>query len=270
MTKDYPLSELERLVDGECPPEEADRIRSDIAGDPALAQNARRLDEINRVMRASARDAEAPAGLRRAVLDRYALAHHQTDGSPSPSPAAPGHRMGRRAMLIGTGGALAAGLAGFAVFPAIVGTGRQPDPVVTFFKDFETYLLKDKAIDIAEGNMVRLAGWFGDRLPFNLPPVSSSGVDAKLIGGRLCWLLGRRLASLSFESSTGPVVLYIMDGKGIALPAGKEAAGIGKKLSWHRSSDHTCLIWTSDGLMYCMVGTHEVRKMMTIAESLVG
>ncbi len=262
MTRTTPLSDLEKFIDGECTPQEVKRIRAELARDPSLSEAADRLDLLNRLLRSSGRDVEASAALRATIARRYS-----TENTPSASAR---RRLNRRTFFAGAGGALAAGFAALIVVPRLSGIGDAGlDPVGTFFHDFETYLLKDRALDVTETSMVQLAGWFGDRLPFALPPVASSGNSVKLIGGRLCWLMERRLASLSYETDAGPVVLYIMDANGIETPPGRDAPDIGKALSWHRSDDHTCLIWNSEQLLYVMVGTQEVHKMMSIARSLV-
>ena len=95
------------------------------------------------------------------------------------------------------------------------------------------------------------------------------GDGARLIGGRLCWLLERRIVSLSYETNDGPVVLYIMNADGIVVPRSNHAANFGAKLSWHRLQRHASLIWRNGKLLYVMVGPLEVRRLMTIARSLV-
>ena len=260
MTKDYPHNELERFVDGDCSREEAARIEADIARDPSLANEVEKLERLNRAIRQTALSIEAPQSLRDATENRY-LGNANDDQDAAVSSAAPSRLLNRRAMLAGTGGVLAAGLATVAILPRL----DDASPVDTFFHDYETFLLKDRALDVTETDMVRLAGWFGDRLPFKLPPFSSSAKNVKLVGGRLCWLLERRLASLSYDTAQGPVVLYIMNANGIDLPKGQDKPEIGKEVSWHRSSEHACLMWSSDDLLFCMVGAQDVHNLMSIA-----
>lgn len=256
MNRDTHFSDLERLIDGDCAPEEASRIRAEIAREPKLADEARRLEALNVLLRNNGRKVEPAAGLAKDVVRRYGAA----DEAP---------RMLSRRALLTVGGLLAAGLAGFIVLPRPRFMGGGIDMfVTTFFSDFETYLLKDKVVDVYETNMMQLASWFGDRLPFALPPVSSVGDGAQLIGGRLCWLLERRLASLSYETDDGPMVLYIMNGDGTSPPPGNQASDIGERLSWHRSNGYASLVWRDGKLLYVMVGPMEVRRMMAIARSL--
>lgn len=263
MSKRYTLSELERFVDGNSTPQEAAEIERGIARGPDIAREVERLEHLNRMVRQTAEAVEAPERLRRNIEKRFGTGHEDAQRSFSSSDGSR-RRLNRRALLAGSGGALAAGLAAFAIISRL---GRI-DPVETFFSDYETFLLKDRALDVAATDMVQLAGWFGDRLPFDLPPVSSKRGDVRLVGGRLCWLLDRRLASLSYETPHGPVVLYIMSAKGIDAPTGRDKPELGHSVSWHRSTGKACLIWSSEELMFVMVGTQDVHNLMSIARAL--
>ncbi|NNE22218.1 MAG: hypothetical protein HKN11_06365 [Rhizobiales bacterium] len=263
MSTQHKLSELERFVDGDCTPQEAAEIESGIARDPDLAREVERLEHLNQMVRQSARAVDAPERLRLATENRFGAGFEPPQRSLSSSEGSR-RRLNRRALLAGTGGALAAGLAAFVIVPQL----GKFDPVETFFHDYETFLLKDRALDVTASDMVQLAGWFGNRLPFALPPVSARQGDVRLVGGRLCWLLDRRLASLSYETAQGPVVLYIMSAKGIDAPAGRDKPEIGHSVSWHRSAGKASLIWSSEELLYVMVGNQDVHKLMSIASAL--
>ncbi len=255
------MSELEPYVDGECSLEDSLQIEAQLKQDAELAEEAGRLEKLNEMLRAHGDEVAAPASLRTAVGRKFGIrANGVRPGMP-----------GRRAFLIGAGGTLAAGVAGLAmVFQFSTPATRHESAVETFFHDFETYLAKDKAIDIAETSMVRLAQWYGSRLPFELPPVGSSGQGASLIGGRLCWLLERRLASLSYEGEDGSMVLYIMKADGISVPEGQADTALGRNVSWHRSAGNTSLVWRADELLYVMVSQLEVRRLISEARALVG
>ncbi len=271
MNRKYALSDLERFIDGECSPEEARQIRADLDADPSLAREVYHLEEVDRLVRSRAQEIRAPESLRESVAEQFGLDTEETDAIPITRSVRRGLPRNRRAFLAGAGGLIAASLATVFVVPRLDILQRSDtDPVGTFFRDFETYLLKDRAIDISETNITRLAAWFSDRVSFSLPPISSARADARLVGGRLCWLLERRLASLSYETDDGPLVVYVMNADGIDLPAGRRESDIGEDLSWHRSGDNTSLMWKSDDLLIVMVGTQELHKLMMVARSLVG
>ncbi len=260
MTTGKSMIELEAFVDGECSLEESLRTKAVLEKDPELARSAEQLDALNDALKRQAETEAAPESLRAAIAEKYGFA-----SSAVSQPA------GRRRFLIGAGGALAAGLAGIAVVSNFKTPLIQHDSAVeTFFHDFETYLAKDKSIDIAETSMIRVAQWFESRLPFSLPPVGSGAERTSLVGARLCWLLERRLASLSYEDPKGSMVLYIMKGEGIGIPDGEDDPSIGKNVSWHRSSGNTSLVWRSGELLYVMVSQLELRRLMSVARKLVG
>ena len=260
MTNAKPRIDLEAFIDGECSLEESLKTRAALEKDSELSSSAAQLGALNEILRQQADAEPAPESLRKAVAETYGL-----PGTAETQP------LGRRRFLLGAGGALAAGVAALAVVSNFQTPASQHESAVeTFFHDFETYLAKDKSIDVAETSMIRLAQWFESRLPFTLPPVGSAAERTSLVGARLCWLLERRLASLSYEDPEGSMVLYIMKGDGIGIPEGKDDPSIGKNVSWHRSSGNTSLVWRSGELLYVMVSQLELRRLMSVARKLVG
>jgi len=261
-TVGLPPESLERYVDGECSPEQARQILAALERDPALLRQAEDLRRLNALLRTHAGGIEAPLSLRQSVLEQLCGA----EAGPDPKP-----RLRRRHLLLGAGGAVAAGLVAATLVPHIVGSGRTDlDVVDTFFRDFETYLLKDKAVDVIESRMSGLASWYDSRLSFSLPPLKARGDGLDLVGGRLCWLLERRLASLSYEAHDGPLVLYVMDAQGIRVPTGGTEPGLGESVSRHRSAGNSSVIWTSGRLLLVMVGIQQSSRLLSAARSLVG
>ncbi|MEM8645220.1 MAG: hypothetical protein AAGF86_02645 [Pseudomonadota bacterium] len=261
------MSGLEPYIDGELSLEDKLQFEAQLKRDSEMAEAAQKLETLNELLGEHSQKTKAPESLRAAVFDKFDIDGNTFSVTNGPRPG----RLGRRSFLIGAGGTLAAGVAGLGVLSTFRSPATRPESAVeTFFHDFETYLAKDKAIDIAETSMVRLAQWYGSRLPFRLPPVGSAGQAASLVGGRLCWLLERRLASLSYESQDGSMVLYIMNADGIAVPEGRSEPALGENVSWHRSDNHTSLVWRSDALLYVMVSQFEVRRLMAEARALVG
>ena len=267
MKTEKTMSGLEAYVDGELSLEEKLQIEAQLKRDAEMAVEARKLETLNDLLSEHGQETTAPQSLRTAAFGKFAIDENDLSAANRPRPGL----LGRRSFLIGAGGTLAAGVAGLGVLSTFRTPAPRPESAVeTFFHDFETYLAKDKAIDIAETSMVRLAQWYGSRLPFRLPPVGSAGQSASLVGGRLCWLLERRLASLSYESQDGSMVLYIMNADGIAVPEGRNEQALGTNVSWHRSDGHTSLVWRADALLYVMVSQFEVRRLMAEARALVG
>jgi anti-sigma factor RsiW len=259
-----PIIDADLYVDNEYSKEDTARIREKIESTPELAAQIERLDAVNQQLRASAKSVRAPESLHDSLSDLLDVPVDDARFEKFSST--------KRNALIGGGAFLAAAIAGVAslrLHQEFSADAKANLVTQTFFKDFETYLVKDRTLDVQENDLVKIAQWYEPRLPFRLPPISSSGAGASLIGGRLCWLLERRLASLSFDTPKGPVVLYISQANDLELPSGGKSESFGDEVTWHRSRSNTSLIWTIDDLLMAMVSTQEISGLKRIARSII-
>ncbi len=255
--------DLEAFVDGQCSPQDSSNVLSHLAECDRCAKEALRLEQLTLLLRDEFGTETAPDSLR-ASVDELS---NQPVSVAAPSPAF----LNKRRFLIGAGGTLAAGIAGFLLLPSVrTSLSGSTDLVQTFFEDFETYLLKGKVVDVAEQDMVALASWYEARLNFPLPPLRSQGDGIALTGGRLCWLLHRRLASLSYNGEDGPMLLYVMKADELELPSGENYDALGSEFSWHRHGSKTGVVWKSHGLVFALIGSRELKRMEEIAVSLAG
>ncbi len=255
--------DLEAFVDGQCSPQDSSNVLSHLAECDRCAKEALRLEQLSLLLRDEFGAETAPGSLRESVEELKTL----PDPTDVPAPSF----LGRRNFMVGAGGALAAGVVGFMLLPPVLNTVSGPtDLIQTFFEDFETYLLKGKVVDVAEQDMVALASWYEARLNFPLPPLRSHGDGIALTGGRLCWLLHRRLASLSYSGDDGPMLLYVMKADELELPEGQNYDSLGSEFSWHRHGTKTGVVWKKHGLVFALIGNRELKRMEEIAVSLAG
>ena len=255
--------DLEAFVDGQCSPQDSSSVLSHLAECDRCAKEALRLEQLTLLLRDELGAETAPDALRASV--------DELRGEAGPAAASAPSVFGRRRFLVGAGGALAAGVAGLLLLPSVqTHFSGEADLVQTFFEDFETYLLKGKVVDVAEQDMVALASWYEARLNFPLPPLRSHGDGIALTGGRLCWLLHRRLASLSYNGEDGPMLLYVMKADELRLPSGEQYDALGSEFSWHRHGSKTGVVWKSHGLVFALIGNRELKRMEEIAVSLAG
>lgn len=127
--------------------------------------------------------------------------------------------------------------AGFAVAASVAAIGsaaalrlrkNSADMSMPVFGDFATHLAADGRLDLAETNPQTVADWFSPKVPFALPRLASlSEVD--LVGGRLCWLLDRRIAAFNYDRGGEAIGLYVADATGLTasnseLPSADEPA----------------------------------------------
>jgi len=127
------------------------------------------------------------------------------------------------------GVAAAASVAAIGSVAALRRNGNE-DLSMPVFGDFATHLAADGRLDLVETNPQTVADWFAPKVPFALPRLASlSEVD--LIGGRLCWLLDRRIAAFNYDRDGDALGLYVADASGLtclnsALPRVDQPARI--------------------------------------------
>ncbi len=206
------LSDTELWLDGEGGARAA-QIAQHVAACPACRAHADTIRRLDFAAREAAVRIKAPAGLRSRLDDIDAA---------RPAPQADG--VSRRRVFAGF--AAAASVAAIGSVAAL----RQRDSgdlSVAVFGDFATHLAADRNLDLTETNPQAVVDWFSPKVPFDLPRLASlSEVD--LVGGRLCWLLDRRIAAFNFNRGSEALGLYVADSDGLtcqhaALPQADES-----------------------------------------------
>lgn len=88
------------------------------------------------------------------------------------------------------------------------------DLSLAVFGDFATHLDADRDLDLTETDARRVMDWFTPKVPFPMPQLASLS-ELDLIGGRLCWLLDRRIAAFNFNHGGKALGLYVADATGL-------------------------------------------------------
>ena len=252
---------LERLLDGDCSAEEAARLRAHAAACEVCAKELKALEGLNKTLRDNLRNETAPPRLRAEV------AKILQGGTEEPRPSGPAFT--RRQMGVTALGALAAGVLGAVVVPQLIGSRRGPQDIAdTLIRDFETFLFAERVLDVVTPDPAAIASWYRARLDFELPRLAAELDGYRLAGGRLCWLLDRRLASLSFEGGDGSLALYIMSAEGFALPNGDPTGGAPPDATLHHRDRFTNVIWREGDLVLGLVGNAAPERVEQMAQSL--
>jgi anti-sigma factor RsiW len=99
-------------------------------------------------------------------------------------------------------------------------------------EDMATFLDSGREVDIVSSSPEAVRAWMAQRVGFDPPPPALAGL--RLVGGRLCYLLDRRLVAYSYERHGRPLTLYLVPAGGLALPesgAAGEARGL-RAIAW--------------------------------------
>ena len=161
-----------------------------------------------------------------------------------------GARTSRRRTL----GGLA--LAASALAAAIVVTrgrgGGQQAMETTLFRDFATLVAADSPLDFEDRDPDRVLAWFETRIPFALPRLPAAA-EIGIRGGRLCWLLDRRVAALHLGSENDGACLYTAEAEDLALRDGTGLPAPGRELAVSSERALAGAFWRDGRLAFGLV-----------------
>lgn len=138
---------------------------------------------------------------------------------------------------------------------------RRPnaDVVAETVNDYLTFRASGKTLHITAEHPSAVKTWLEERIDFNLPAGVGPGSDYRLIGGRLCSFLERRLAALHFTAETRlvrpDISLYVMSAEGIDLPRPTEEEEGRRAYRATRQKGVSSVAWIETDLLYVVVST---------------
>ena len=229
-------------------------------GDPAVmahhlatcavcAREAAEIELVNMAVRESSVEAEAPAQL----IDWIDTRDQAT-----------GPWMSRRQAL---GGMAVAASAFGAVFVMTRGASDRPAMATTLFRDFATLVAADGSLDLRSSDPVQVVNWFNTRVPFEVPDLAGLP-DLGVRGGRLCWLLDRRVAALHLGPEDKVACLYVTDAEGLALQDGAGLPKPGEPPALVRDGTASGAFWRDGALAFGLIGKGSEAEIDAIANRL--
>ena len=239
------LLDTEAWLDGEAG-DHADIYVRHIAMCPDCKAHVETVRRLDFAAREAALSVKAPASLLESLSDIDAA-------SPASQPVT------RRWMFGGV--AAAASIAAIGAVAWRRSSGN--DLPMAVFGDFAAYIDADKHLDRTESNPQALMDWFSPKVPFPLPHLASLS-ELNLIGGRLCWLLDRRIAAVNFERDGERLGLYLTDASGLtclnaALPSAGEPPITVSQDGLNGA------FWRSGALAHALVGQSEANTIKRFA-----
>lgn len=231
-----PLEELSAYLDGELGPEEERALQRHLTVCPSCQEKVKVLAALEEVVTRSAETALVPQTL-----------HEYVSSLSHPPPWS----------FWGSSRAVKTVLT-FALLLVVVGLaswwwrqgeerGRHEEIAQALVADHIHYLQVPDALEIASADPAILADWFRERVPFSvqIPRLH----DGRLLGGRLCTLLGRKAA----------LVLYERGGKRLSLfTLAADTVPVGEKEKIHTAyPDQPRCLRPFGKYALCFVGSEE-------------
>lgn len=203
---------------------------------------------------------EVPAHLREKILDYIAEA--RTRERPSEHPLAPRQKWIPVAVVVVLIGVFT-WLAGILGYPTLVGDRQQRIEVVLV----EDHLRFGPGVsEIKSSRVEQVEAWFSGKVNF---AVHAPRFDqAELLGGRLCYLLGKKGARLFYRAYGKQVSLFILDGSAIDL-ARLERLDRGENPFAHaRDKGYSLILWKDGSLVHALVSELREQELVRLASSV--
>ncbi len=253
--------QLEAFVDGECSADEEQMISDHLEQCVACRQRVDDLRTLNKTVKASLSEVKAPNDLWQRIEARLpeSLDDHR------PAKAKTWFRQPVWQM------AIAASLLVMLALPAGLTWQwmKQDDSIIAGpIQDFSTYRDSGRSLDIASRDPNTIQSWFASRLTFEAPKLEAEVAGFDLIGGRLCWLLERRLSAFSYQRGDQSLALYVMTAHDIALPNSTYDPELGISLSIHEVDGLRTMIWRRGELVYTVVSDIPKKDMSIFLAAL--
>lgn len=235
-------------------------IDGEYEGDPATvahhltvcaecARTAAEIELVNMAVRANEMRVDAPS-----LLTDWIDAQHQ--------PVRAG--ISRRQALGGLALAACAVAAGVVLMR---GVGGRREIETTLFRDFATLVETNGRLDFEDRDPLRVLAWFEARVPFALPRLAAI-TEIGVRGGRLCWLLERRVAALHLGSRDERASLYITEAEGLTLRDGQRLPAPGSEPVLSREGGIVGAFWRDGRLAFGLVGVRPEAAIGKLAERL--
>lgn len=118
-------------------------------------------------------------------------------------------------------------------------------------QDYMTFRISQRALDVASDDPTDTLLWLGARVGGTLPDMTETVADYRLIGGRLCWLMGQRLGALTYARGDDQITVYVMpaqagDVDGLMDKVEDETAR-------HAEGPIRSTVWVEGGLLVAIV-----------------
>ena len=247
MTCQDALPLLRDLADRELGPDEARQVEEHCAECRDCSGRLEAERDLKGAVRARFRPGPAPAGLA-GLIDRRV---REDAGRPSRWSSLWSRRPVR---YVAAAAALVAAAIGVKAFlePSRVADSPASAMVAELVDDHIRYLGVREPTEVATADRGEAERWFGTRLDHAVALPRFDEGRTRLLGGRLCYVLDRRVALLFYEHDGRRLSLFVMGAQGLPnAPPPEQAEALERAVEEAKGYGVTC--WTKEGRMYALV-----------------
>ncbi len=138
-------------------------------------------------------------------------------------------------------------------------TPKLADEIVN---EFRVFAVSRRPLDITSSNRLSVQQWFANKVNFQLPTPPLNAPDVRFVGGRLCNILGKPVASYMYSSKKMYLSLYVMDKKSIqVVDEARDVQKLRPGVTLRTLSGITYVSWTNKSLHFSLVAKLPFSRM---------
>lgn len=217
-------------------------------------------EAFTRVLRSHLPQHRAPAHLREKILGEIAQARSRRRLPVGLSALS---RKQVAAAILVTAISLLALLAGIFGHQALTGDTEQR-MVATLIEDHLRF--RPGASEIASSEAAQVESWFTGKVEFEVRVPRFD--QAEVLGGRLCYLLGRKGALVTYQVNGALLSFYTLEGTDVHPDRFKGRHLGGNLFAYSGEKGHSLVLWKDRGLVYALVSPLPERKLIQLASEI--
>lgn len=133
-------------------------------------------------------------------------------------------------------------------------------------QDYVTFRESQLVLDVASDDPAETLSWLDDRIDGAFPQIADNVLDYRLIGGRLCLLLGQRLGALTYADGSDQITVYVMMAPTAASSDDRQRGT--EQTARYMENGVSSIVWSEDGLAIAIVSTLPDAEKARFAEAL--
>ena len=135
-------------------------------------------------------------------------------------------------------------------------------------QDLKTFVDSKRPFDIATQDILELRKWFVGKVDFPFP-IMSSNATLQPVGGRLCYFLNRRIASVSYRVDGRLLSLYVIPEKQIKLKLSASSWMPERRTLVKEDQEYSQIVWQEDDIVYALVGNLPLIRLIDLSSAFM-
>ena len=141
---------------------------------------------------------------------------------------------------------------------------RQERVLAEFIDDHLRF--RPAVFQIESSRVEQVEAWFSGKVDFLVQAPRFE--QAELLGGRLCYMFGKKGALLFYQKHGTPLSFYILEESGIKLDRVERHEYGDNRFAYGMGKGHNLILWKDRGLLYALVSDLQKDELIRLASSV--